>query len=242
MTRATSLRSLVRVLGWMLIGGIAVGGPVEWAVGDAFDLRIEQVIERVQLGFMFGGFCFGEAAYESGSGLEISACLQEFSPRQGLAAIERGWPIVRMILKSDATLSGIGVPAGCYLGIAWISDCMFPLEGRWFEPRTPVILLVSESVLNAPLRDGAHPWYVLIPSGVVPIWAAGEHPAPIRCGPVSSPHVCSGAILEFDIWNTVRFCVAAALPDVEAPLAIPAAAEFFPGGGDIPLHEALFFP
>ncbi len=244
MKRATSLLPLAWVLGAMLCAVLTTASPVEWAIGDAFDLKIKQVAERVQLGFVFGGFGFDQGAFVPRPGLEISACLQEFSHAQGLAAIESGWPIARIVLRCDQRIAGIDVPFGEYLAIAWISDCKFLLENRWFEPRTPMVILVRESDLERPLVVEDEPWYVLIPSRVALLRESDEGLFSIRCEPaLEEPYLnVEDAIVDLCLWNLVRLVVMVGLPDEGAPLAIPTADQFCPSEGGTSLHEALFSP
>lgn len=243
MKRSTSLHLLVWVLGVMLIASVVAVSQVEWAVGDAFDLRIEQVVERVQLGFLFGGFRFDETAYIPRLGLEISACLQEFSPPRGLEAIESGWPVARMVLRRDQRISGVDIPIGDYLAIAWVSDCVFLLEGRWFRPRTAMVILVRESDLSGSLPDDGERWSVLIPSRVVLVRGSPEHLSPIRCDATLEPYVNrDDVIVDLCVWNMARLTLTDALPGPDAPLTVPAVDNLYPGTGDISLHEALFSP
>jgi len=243
MRRAASLLPLVWVLGTTLFTVLAVASPVEWAVGEAFDLKIERVAERVQLGFMFGGFQFHEMACAPQPGVEISVCLQEFLPPEGLEAIERGWPIARIVFRHDQSAAGVGIPVGQYLAIAWLSDCVFRLGGRWFQPRTPLLILVRESDLSEPLPGGAGRWCILVPNDVALLWGAEEIPAAIQCRPASAPTLDrEDVVIDLDVWNLIRLTVMAAPLGAHASLSVPTAEELYPDPGELTLHEALFSP
>ncbi len=243
MKRAASLLPLVWVLGVLLFGATAAPGPVEWVIGEALDLRIEKVIERVQLGFIFGGFRFDETVCATRSGPAISPCVQPFSSRQGLEAIESGWPVARIVFHRDQRVGGGVVPTGRYMAIVWVSDCRFFLEGGWFLPRTPLIILVRESDLCEPLPKDDRVWRVLVPSVVIPLAEADTYLTNVRCGSAFDLDPAYGAgMVDLELWDVVRLIVNDTLPDGDISLTVPSGDDLYPMPRDTSLHEALFTP
>jgi len=243
MKRAASLLPLAWVLGALLLGAAAAPGPVEWVIGEALDLRIEQVVECVQLGFMFGGFRFDEAVCAAPSGPAISTCVQLFFPRQGLKAIESGWPVARIVFDRDRRAAGGTVSAGRYLAIVWLSDCRFFVEGRWFLPRTPVIILVRESDLGEAFPGDDRSWHVMVPSVVIPLGRPDDHLTSVRCGSALDLDPTAGTVMmDLELWDVVRLIVKDTVPGGDGLLTVPTADELYPAARDASLHEALFAP
>ena len=124
-----------------------------------------------------------------------------------------------------------------------MSDCRFFLEGRWFLPRTPLVILVRESELGKPLPEDDRAWHVLVPNVVIPLAGEDTHLASVRCGSALDVDSAFGVMMvDLELWNALRLIATDTHPDGGISLTVPSIEELYPPPRDPSLHEALFAP
>lgn len=123
---------------------LGLSGPVPAQVYRGWSAPHPEVVQRVQAGLAFGVYYFAFEPVELGPGSRALLTLQQASPRDGLAFLEKGFPIARFSAEQGILISGVTVPAGDYYLILWISDKRFDRFEQSWPPRVPLLLFVTE--------------------------------------------------------------------------------------------------
>lgn len=237
-TKMATTLVLVALLGSV----IAVSVPQD--VSEEFLQRLQMVIDQVRPGLKLGLYYFASEPVGLENGAQAFLTLQQSTPRNALANLEKGFPIARFSAENDILISGVTIPAGDYYLILWISDKRFDRFGISFPPRVPLLLFVAEQGFE--LVDFAIPCKVEVevpnknPDKIFPLTMAPAPPD--TCKPKSTaaglvstvvpPQVEAEPIVPWSIgiWGIGNIFWTPGVPlwSPSDPISIPPAEELFP--------------
>ena len=104
--------------------------------------KMDEVVSRIVAGLKQGIYPFSTESVELGTGNKAFMTSQQFTPMQGLAALEAGFPIARFSTEQGILISNVTIPAGDYYWVMWVADIGFERFGMKFPERLPLLLFI----------------------------------------------------------------------------------------------------